>query len=893
MPEVVQTSAMDCGPASLKCLLAGFGIPISYARLQEACQTDVDGTSIDVIENIAVKLGLDAEQIMLPVDHVLLSDALPALIVTRDPNNMTHFLVAWRRQGPFVQLMDPAKGRRWIRCKQLLEEIYVHRQSVPAEAWRQWAGSAEFLGPLTQRIAALRLADRERQRLIRDALADPTWRGLAALDAATRMLDSLIRSGGLDRGHDAQRVLVTVLNRARTPEADLDGPVPAAYASVVPDPSAPAEQLLLQGAVLVRMRERPPVLQAGDQGQARSEVAPELSPDLVAALHERPRSPTLEIFRLLRQDGLLAPAALLVAILLAAGGVVMEALLFRSFFELSYVLVLGEQRLTAIAGLLVFAGSLLLFDLAIAGGVLRLSRRLEIRLRLLLLRKLPRVAGRYFQSRLVSDMAQRAHSLHVPRLIPESGARLVRSIVQFVLTAVGIAWLDPPSAPMAVFAAAFGLALPLAAQPVLAERGLRLRNHGATLSRVYLDGLLGLLAVRTHRAERALQRVHDGLLDGWARAGLDFVRTAVITEGVQSVLGLAVVVWLVVGYIARGGEPAGSLLLIYWALNLPVLSRDVALLARQYPMCRNVVARLLEPLGAAEENEENPARVADRRTTGFGTSPGLSITMEHVSVRVTGHTILEDINLAVRAGEHLAIVGPSGAGKSSLVGLLLGSHRPASGAILVGDRPLAGSVITELRRETAWIDPAVQLWNRSLLDNLRYGNPSYAAVDFGMVIKSAELWEILERLPEGLQSLLGEGGGLTSGGEGQRVRFGRALLRGNARLIILDEPFRGLDRARRRELLARARVVWRDATLLCVTHDVADTRAFDRALVLEGGRIVEDGIPTDLAEKAGSRYRGLLEAEEAVRTALWSSALWRRWRLDRGRLREDRASDAG
>ena len=78
-----------------------------------------------------------------------------------------------------------------------------------------------------------------------------------------------------------------------------------------------------------------------------------------------------------------------------------------------------------------------------------------------------------------------------------------------------------------------------------------------------------------------------------------------------------------------------------------------------------------------------------------------------------------------------------------------------------------------------------------------------------------------------------------------------------------------------------------------VTHDVADTRAFDRALVLEGGRIVEDGIPTDLAEKAGSRYRGLLEAEEAVRTALWSSALWRRWRLDRGRLREDLASDAG
>src|SRR6266436_8165076 len=66
VPEVVQTSAMDCGPASLKCLLEGFGIPVSYGRLREACQTDVDGTSIDTIESIAVQLGLEAEQVMVP-----------------------------------------------------------------------------------------------------------------------------------------------------------------------------------------------------------------------------------------------------------------------------------------------------------------------------------------------------------------------------------------------------------------------------------------------------------------------------------------------------------------------------------------------------------------------------------------------------------------------------------------------------------------------------------------------------------------------------------------------------------------------------------------------------------------------------------------------------------
>src|SRR5437588_2618133 len=97
VPEVVQTSAMDCGPASLKCLLEGFGIPVSYGRLREACQTDVDGTSIDTMEDVANQLGLEAEQIVIPVDHVLVAEAeaLPAIAVVRLPNGLTHFVVAW------------------------------------------------------------------------------------------------------------------------------------------------------------------------------------------------------------------------------------------------------------------------------------------------------------------------------------------------------------------------------------------------------------------------------------------------------------------------------------------------------------------------------------------------------------------------------------------------------------------------------------------------------------------------------------------------------------------------------------------------------------------------------------------------------------------------------
>src|SRR5262249_51715474 len=159
VPEVVQTSAMDCGPAVLKAALQGFGIPVSYGRLREACQTDVDGTSIDTLEEVARQLGLDAEQVMLPMDHLLLPQtaALPAFLVTPQPNGFRHFVLVWRRHGPLVQVMDPGVGRRWVSCRRLLDEVYVHGHRVPAAAWRDWASSEAFRLPLARRLRDLGL----------------------------------------------------------------------------------------------------------------------------------------------------------------------------------------------------------------------------------------------------------------------------------------------------------------------------------------------------------------------------------------------------------------------------------------------------------------------------------------------------------------------------------------------------------------------------------------------------------------------------------------------------------------------------------------------------------------------------------------------------------------
>jgi ABC-type transport system involved in cytochrome bd biosynthesis fused ATPase/permease subunit len=183
----------------------------------------------------------------------------------------------------------------------------------------------------------------------------------------------------------------------------------------------------------------------------------------------------------------------------------------------------------------------------------------------------------------------------------------------------------------------------------------------------------------------------------------------------------------------------------------------------------------------------------------------------------------------------------------------------------------------------------VQLWNRSLTDNLQYGNDGLIGDGAGLeaVLEAAELRGVIARLPSGAGTPLGEGGGLVSGGEGQRVRLGRALLRRDARLVILDEAFRGLERSRRRALYARTRALWPQATILCVTHDVAETLDFSRVLVIEGGRLVEDGSPARLRE-GPSRYRAMLESEEALRARVWTSPLFRSLEVVDGLVRDRR-----
>ena len=916
-PEVVQSSAMDCGPASLGCLLAGFGMPVSYGRLREACQTDVDGTSIDTLEDVARALGLDAEQTVVPVDHVLRSEAalLPALAVVNQPNGLTHFVVVWRAQLGWVQLMDPACGRVWMRASKFLERLYLHGMPVPAADWREWAGSDDFLNVLRSRMRELGCDAAGCEALIQRALGDPARvatqsvaggpggppeceaflggcsgsepeplnaRSLATLDAAVRMTADLIASAAVERGDEAARTIAALTERALS-EADPIAAkqwIPERYwsAGALPPSDDPEAEPMVQlhGAVLLCIR-----------GQRQPEEDdPPLPPDLAHARSEAAPKPARELLSLLLRDGWASVAMACVAVIAAAIGVLLEAAILRGLVELGVELGLTRERIVAWAALVGFAMLLLLLEGTLADHVLGIGRRLELRLRVAFLSKVPRLGPRYFHSRLSSDMAERIHAMHRLRELPKLGAQLLLAVASLILTVAGIAWLDPGGAWFAGIGAVILLATSGLALPSLFERDLRFRTHGGALGRVVLDALLGLVPIRTHGAGRALRREHEQLLVEWMRAGADLLRTAVAVETLQTLVGFGVVVAIVARHSLAEGELGAMLLLIYWALRLPALGERIAQLIRQYPGHRSRALRLLEPLGAPDEERVAAGAEASEQPSTEPREAGVRIVMDQVSVRAAGHTLLDEVSLRIEPGEHVAIVGRSGAGKSSLVALLLGWHRAAAGEVTIDGQPLDGQRIAALRRQTAWIDPAIALWNEPLLDNLLYGSSSDSLDRVGVTLAHAELLDLVANLPAGLQTPLGEGGGLLSGGEGQRVRLARALLRADVRLVILDEPLRGLDRSRRAALLERVRELWPRATLLCVTHDIEETLDFPRVVVVDNGTIVQDGPPRTLAEDRDGRYAAMLAREREVHQQLWGRADWRRLQIRVGRVHE-------
>jgi len=227
-----------------------------------------------------------------------------------------------------------------------------------------------------------------------------------------------------------------------------------------------------------------------------------------------------------------------------------------------------------------------------------------------------------------------------------------------------------------------------------------------------------------------------------------------------------------------------------------------------------------------------------------------------------GPPVLEDVSFALEPGKRVAVVGPSGAGKSTLANLILRFWDPSSGRVRLGGHDVREYSQDDLRDLIGVVAQDTHVFNDTLRGNLLLANPEATDADLRRVVEQAQLSDLVERLPEGLDSPLGEQGLKLSGGERQRIFVARALLK-DAPLLVLDEPTANLDPMTERELLIAAYGLMHDRATLVITHRLVNMEDMDEILVLDEGRIVERGTHAELVGARGL-YRQMVELQRGV-----------------------------
>ena len=245
--------------------------------------------------------------------------------------------------------------------------------------------------------------------------------------------------------------------------------------------------------------------------------------------------------------------------------------------------------------------------------------------------------------------------------------------------------------------------------------------------------------------------------------------------------------------------------------------------------------------------------------TDIPNAPALSITegkivWKDVTFKYEKNTIFQDFNLTITPGQRIGLVGPSGAGKTTFVSLLLRQHELDSGEIAIDNQNIAAVTQDSLRENIAVVPQEPSLFHRTIRENIAYGKPDATDEEIIEVAKKAQAHDFIASLPEGYNTLVGERGVKLSGGQKQRVAIARAMLK-DAPILLLDEATSALDSESEVEIQKALHVLMAGKTVVAIAHRLSTLREMDRIIVLENGKIVEDGTHETLSHFGGVYQR--------------------------------------
>ena len=364
------------------------------------------------------------------------------------------------------------------------------------------------------------------------------------------------------------------------------------------------------------------------------------------------------------------------------------------------------------------------------------------------------------------------------------------------------------------------------------------------------DSITNILAVKATGQEEYEQKLFSAKAEKVKQRGQETMwnvqKKEILLSPINAGAGIMAIIIAIISVI-WWGQPVGTVVLALY------LSRDI--LRRVWDL-NNVMRQFNRVLGDAHDMTEifmSESEVKDQKDSSKLEVSKAAVIFENVTFKYAdskGEHLFKNLNLEVGGGERIGLVGPSGGGKTTITKLLLRFMDVESGQVTIDGQDISRVSQQDLRRSIAYVPQEPLLFHRSLAENIRYGRPAASQTEVMEAAKLAHAHDFIERLPDKYQTKVGERGVKLSGGQRQRVAIARAILK-DSPIIILDEATSSLDSSSEKLIQEALWELMKGRTALVIAHRLSTVQRMDRIVVLDEGRIIEQGNHAELLKKKG------------------------------------------
>lgn len=452
----------------------------------------------------------------------------------------------------------------------------------------------------------------------------------------------------------------------------------------------------------------------------------------------------------------------------------------------------------------------------------------------------------YTSGRIISRQTSDLDAIR--ELLDEGLTLLVRGLMYMVFTAVALVWLDAPSG-LILLASLIPLAVLMRWFQLRSQTEFRIsRVASAKLIVQFVETMTGIRAVKAFRKEKRNEVEFGGVVEDYRKVNAKVLTLfAVLGPGLALIGNVAVAVTLVWGgfRVVEGDLEVGVLLAaVLYTKRFFDPMEDMAMFYNGYQSASSALEKIS---GVLEEQPSVPDPV---KPVDLWNAEG-TVRFDDVRFAYTeGRDILPEFNLEIPSGQTVALVGSTGAGKTTLAKLISRFYDPSSGTVTLDGVDLRDLHPKDLRRAIVMVTQEAYLFSGTVADNIAIGKPDATLDEIKAAARAVGAHDFIEALPNGYDSDVNKRGGRVSAGQRQLISFARAFLADPA-VLILDEATSSLDIPSERMVQQALQTLLADRTAVIIAHRLSTVSIADRVLVMEHGRIVEDGTPEQLIAGTG------------------------------------------